>query len=299
LYEQIKDQQGSGQSASIIVGRESLKVRPQELRMLAKAFTEDEEPANPWDMLSLDSVGFQMRVLTRLNEMFLTKGGDDNAALDRLTQDLELGGRLAQRLTTEMHVLREHKRIGEANRLSDSRLRLDEVLRVAERGIREVFPEQDDGEKSKYVYDWDSMVDPEEVKRRAKEALAKRKVEKKEEKKRSTRSKLVLAATAVVTLIVSVLLSWYLTVREVNLEAFSPEQFNNWYGIEQVVTRPPQILVVVSQEKWDQLDYSSRKKALEEAVELVTPAGYKLVEIRSVSEGRLAKWQDGETEVLD
>jgi hypothetical protein len=239
-----------------------------------------------------------MRVLTRLNELFVTKGGNGNAVLERLTQDLKLGGRLAQRLTTEMHVLREHKRIGEANRLSDSRQRLDDVLRVAERGIREVFPDQDDGEKSKYVYDWDSMVDPEEVKRRAKEALAKRKVEQKQEKTRSTRSKLTLVTTAVVTLIVSITLSWYLTVRQVDLEAFSPEQFNDWYGVEQVVNRPPQILVVVSQERWDQLDYDGKKRALEEAVDLVSPVGYKLVEIRSFSEGRLAKWQDGEAEVL-
>jgi hypothetical protein len=298
LYEQLKDQQGSSQSASLIIGRESLKVRPQELRMLTKLATQDEEPVNLWDQLALDSVGFQMKVLVCLNGLIITRG-DDDASLGQLIQDLELGGRLARRLTTEMHVLRENKQIGEANRLSDSRMRLDEVLRVAEKGVREVSPEQDDGEKNKFVYDWDSMVDPEEVKRRAKEALAKRQVEQKKEKKRSTQSKVILAATAVAALVISVSLSWFLTVREVVLEPFSPEQFNDWYGIEQVVNRPPQIMVIVTQERWDQLEYSRKKLALEEAVELVRPAGYKLVEIRSLAKGRLAKWQDGKVEVLE
>ncbi len=294
LRDEIREKGEPGQTFSLRFNREQLDVKAFEQRLLLA----DVEPGSSRpqaDTLQLDSLACQMKLLSSVVELSQRQGDEIAQQAGALGISYDLACRLAQTLTTEMHVLRANGQIGEANRLSDSRGRLEEVLRVTDSAIRAVTPkEEEDGNGKGLVYDWDKLVEPEEVKRKAIEAARSRQLKEKRARSHKEQSKTKLAAVLMAVAVICIASSYYFTTRTIELEPFSTSDFSDWYGIEQVVNRPPLLIVIVDQSRWNQLDEGKKREAFDEVMDGAQLAGYNRVEIRSTSDPDLARWEKGE-----
>ena len=100
----------------------------------------------------------------------------------------------------------------------------------------------------------------------------------------------ILVATGV-----TVLLTW-----ERTLPVYSATDFDDIPGLEDVIVRPPEILIVVNANVWEALTAEEKRHAVKQISETVGPAGYRLAEFRTLQTPGLAFWtKDGTIKISD
>lgn len=282
----LLDQGQSNQTISFPIGQFELAASPldQDLALLA---AKDELPDRSDRLLIADALGLE--ILIAVTHRKFEKSGEPphGAAGTAVEKALNLGYRLSHAMALEMHQLREKGLEDEADEVEESRRRLTSLVDEAERAFKkpnngdEAQPAQD-----RFVYQWDSSGSASDGANRPDEAPRTRPAPTPAAERNGRKA----AALAVLVIIFGLILGRLWVNRQRELRDFSPENFSDVPGIEQVVNRSPVLVIIVSDRPWTAADRLEKKEAIESVAAIIKPAGYRRAEIRSRSNPDLASW---------
>jgi len=267
-------------------------------------------------------IGLQAKILYDLKRLESSETNVEvKGALEALKSDGVIGSRIAYEMRTEINELTSASRMDESMKISDNRRALRTAVELAN-SIAEANPDTfrrgDQNASSQ-------LTKKRGTKAKKKAAKTKKEIEAtraqilkkattealKEAKKQSSRvtslsagekaalsryhqlRKSIAIALVVIFILVAVgvatLMTW-----ERSLPTFAATDFDDIPGLEDVIVRSSEILIVVNQMVWDELTTEQKREAVRKIAETVGPAGYDLAEFRTQQTPGLAFWtKDG------
>lgn len=286
-------EQGQQEHAvDVPVGRFDISVSPAE-QSLILSLGEGVLPQKEHQRLQLDRLGIEARVASALDSE-ASPGQNEG-----LREFITFGYQLTRAMTVEIRRLREHGNDDEAAALMDGRTRLSSMLNEADKACPAPEKKAKPAERPaqhRFVYEWDSSGKASTEPRRPAPSSAPRSRPAPDPNRHAGVKRLALVALVVV---LAVVLGRLWVMRPRQLRDFSPEQFPTVPGIEQVINRSPDLIIVVRDAPWEAADLIDHKAAVDGVVTLIEPAGYRGLEIRSATDPLLASWYSGEGIVID
>jgi len=265
------------------IGDDQLEVTPAECALVLKAGGGSVTLARHLHLFC-DSIGLRAKLLSAEAE-HAHAGGEartDTAAL--LRYDVGIGHRLIHAMQGEMGALMAAGRVEEARRLADHRGRVSAAVQRALHAIGE------DHEEHKHSSGPHSRSDGGAA------AGHPRSPSHRPAQRPTADSRRILltrvASVVLVVVLVVVLMQLYAN-RERDLPAVSSADLAAVPGVQLVVCRSPEVVVVVSEQVWAKLDLAAKREAVEAAGRAVEHLGYRRVEFRTMKRSGLAEWLRG------
>jgi len=281
LAAHLSERGASEHSISVPLGASRLLVTPLEQQL---ALEEVSAPASDDERrLSLvrDGLGLRVKILADQRSLARAELAQRTEALRRLERDIGIGYDLLRAMHAEMMALTEASRLDDARQYQEFRSRLIETVRLAEGEIG--------GEP-----DLPEPASPPATSIRSTRKPAPPSPEVMEETPRSDGPRIGLRAkrriAAGLVAILAVILVALFVTRQRELDQFTVEDFSSLEGVEQVVNRPPDLLVIFSETSWQSMTAEGRHQAATRVGEVIGPAGYRRGILRTAQRPRLAEW---------
>lgn len=297
LAAKILEQHPQGHSISIPIGRFDILVSPLDQNVALRT-SRNQDLDCPHHQLIRDAIGMDILIAVAQRKYEKAKNAKQPGASDRIEKGLSLGYQLAHLMTVEMRQMRNDGQLDAASEVQDARRRLTSIINEAEETVDRPAPppkinqdsETHDQEPQRFVYQWESSSGADSGDNRPAVEVSKIRSVPISGSRGSKRQRLILGLLVLV--FAAVLTNLWLN-RAHQLQDFSIEDFPEVPGIEQVINRSPVILIVVSEEKWKQIDRYNKELAVTSVGKTVEPAGYKKAEFRSTLSVNLASWNGG------
>ena len=146
----------------------------------------------------------------------------------------------------------------------------------------------------------DTLTDIEKEQRRARARSAKRLAEMRAARRKEQRIKLAKGALLVALIGGLIGAGYYLwTLRPVQVTEVTITDFATIPEIEEVVERPPRLLLIVDEERWGEMTTGQKRDLMERAGAIVDLTGYRVAEVRTAIAFNLATWQKDGTITVD
>lgn len=281
---------------SLPIGQATLLVTQSEVDLVLRLLGGG-APEGRLEGLMADAVGLKVKLLANVKVL---DSSDDPTRITEAREALAVDVDHVAELAADFQALvSEHSKTDDfdgAKKVADHRRRLIEVVDHAERLMPGVtattnLPVRD--QASSHTQDYDPRAAAKAKARHLARDKKKNAKTPKGAKGQSTRQVIaaVVAALAGGSLIGT--LALVLMLRQPDLARFSANDLRSVPGVVQVVPRPPDIIVVISDPAWNRLTAAERTTAMEDIIALVEPAGYARAEIRTPTRQGLGVWTDG------
>jgi hypothetical protein len=286
LAERIRRQGPKDHSISLPIGDNRLLINPAEQRLLAD-LGGDPASIGARDLMLADSLGLQTKVYASVRKIAKDDEPRKGVYRTRLSVDRDSCYALSRQLTIEIRRLRESEAAGAADPLQESRNQLNKAIETAEDviGTRTSELASRAPSDTQFTYDWQAIASTpgaSAAPRREPPAAAKPR-----DRKRELRLYVVLGVAVFV--LFAILLNLWLN-RPRQLQDFAAGDFPEVPGIQQVVNRSPNLIIVVDDAAWNTAPSFEKRKALEKVGVTIKSAGYKKAEVRSRTRAYLAVW---------
>jgi len=282
LAAHLSERGASEHSVSVPLGTSRLLVTPLEQQLVLGKVSA--ASGNDERRLSLvrDALGLRVKILADQRSLARAEPAQRTEALRRLERDIGMGYDLLRAMHSEMMALTDTSKLDDARQYQEFRTRLIETVRLAEgevgrdSEVSEPAPSPVTSSRSTGTSTRprpgpaDDTAEPHgpRIGPRAKQWLA-------------------AGLCAVLGVIVVALVM----TRDRELEHFGVGDFASVDGVEQVINRPPDMLVVISEAAWRSMTTEDRRQAATRVGEVIGPAGYRRGILRTAQRPMLAEWR--------
>jgi len=268
----------SDRPVAVDIANSKVDVTPAEREIVVRVAASGGEGVPRHLRLVCDGLVLRAKLLEDTFELEAATETARPEAAARLRRDVEVGYRLLHAVQGEMSVLMATGRAENGRRLAEHRSLLTEALQRVQRSLGEAGEDR---------------IQPTV-------ATAGASAETREaqglDRRSGTRpmSRLVPHLVAgLLFALLAVLLVRLWANRVGDLPQMSVGDFTAVPGVEQVVSRPPTVILVIAADRWSKLDRETRARAVEKASLMVEHHGYRRVQFRSASGTVLAEWSKG------
>jgi hypothetical protein len=270
-------------SVSIPVGSGRVLVSPLEQRLAIASIQDDPRQPLHRHCLVRDSVGLQVKIHSDLRALAQAASSRAGELQRRVDEDLEMALQMQRALAGEVRRLGEAGRLDRARELQEYLTRLTEAIRAIERQLG--------GEPGAVAQGCPSRGAPPARGNKPPEDGATEAPATPVRPSRGERVKVGVAAGLGVLLVLILSVMWYHRQRE--LRPLSLHDFVGIDGVEQIIPRPPDVLVVLAEGTWQRLDAETKDRVARRAGEVARGDGYRRVVLRTRTQPLLAEWHRG------